>query len=90
MKESYSVKPAKIKAMAETAKSMAKLLQLFFARLGFSPETPIARNADLPDGLTLHELIYWLGVAIEKAEDKAEEVLPADIACTYLNRWGIK
>lgn len=90
MKDSYVVKPAKIRAMAETAKSMAKLLQLFFVRLGFEPETPIARNADLPNGLTLHDLIYWLGMAIEKAEDKAEEVLPTETAVTYLNRWGVK
>jgi len=68
---------------------MAKLIQLSLVRLGLQPTSVIARQVDLPEGLTFTALMYWLLTAIRNAEKKAEKVLPVEKAVNLIQKWRI-
>lgn len=76
--------------MEETALSLAKLIQLYMVRMGLTPSTPIARQVDLPNGLTFTELMYWLFQGIRTASEKAEVVLPTESAIELIKQWKLR
>ena len=84
---SYHFKAAKIKKMSEIARQIVKLLQMFFIRLGCKPDTIIARQIDLPQGLAFRDLIFWLFKAIESAEEKADKVIATEKASLLISKW---
>lgn len=90
MQENYKILPEKIANMEQTTFAMAKLIQLSLVRLGLTPETPIARQIDLPNGLNFTELMYWLFTAIHNASKKAEGVLPANTAVSLITKWKLR
>jgi len=80
----------KAERLAETTRSMAKLIQLALVRLGADPTSLVARKTDLrasDGGLTLGELMYWLAFSINTAEFKCVKILPANEAIEKIQRW---
>jgi hypothetical protein len=76
--------------LAETTRSMAKLIQLALVRLGADPSALVARKTDLrgsKGGLTFGELMYWLAFSINALEFKCKKILPANEAIQRIQRW---